>query len=129
MPTWLSYVSLNLQTARVASNSPWMPGSTSRALGRSCDRTNGASRKAYSSGTLRLVRNQLELVGHTAELGKRTGFHLLHRPAAMHLHRGFGDADIEGNLLAQAAARHLNHDFAFPRAERGEALPEVRQSR
>ena len=77
---------------------------------------------------LRLVGNQLEPIGHSAELGKGAGLHLLHRPAAMHLHRRFRDADIEGNLLAQATARDLNHDLALPRAERGEALPEVRQS-
>ena len=35
----------------------------------------------------------------------------LHRPAAMHLHRGFGDAAIVGNLFAQAAARHLNGNW------------------
>src|SRR5215831_15276622 len=46
----------------------------------------------------------------------------------MYLHRGFGDADIVGDLFAQAAARHLNYDLALPRAERGKALPEVRQS-
>jgi hypothetical protein len=43
-------------------------------------------RKACRSGALRLVRNQLELVGYSAEFGKRTRFHLLHRPGAMHLH-------------------------------------------
>jgi hypothetical protein len=30
----------------------------------------------------------------------------------MHLHRGFGDADIVGNLFAQAAARHLNGNWS-----------------
>ena len=29
----------------------------------------------------------------------------------MHLHRGFGDAAIVGNLFAQAAARHLNGNW------------------
>src|SRR5215472_12574648 len=85
------------------------------------------SRKGASSGGL-LVSHQLELVSHSAELGKRTGFHLLHRPAAMYLHGSFGNADVVGNLFAQAAARHLNDDLALPRAQRGEALPEVRQS-
>src|SRR5580693_3308715 len=46
----------------------------------------------------------------------------------MHFHRGFSDADIEGNLFAEAAARNLNHDLALSGAERGEALPEVHQS-
>src|SRR5262249_61054613 len=77
---------------------------------------------------LRVVGQQLELVDHSAELWKRAGLHFLHRPAAMHLHRGFGDADIVGNLFAQASARDLNHDLALPRAERGKALLEVRQS-
>ena len=30
----------------------------------------------------------------------------------MHLRRGFGDADIVGNLFAQAAARHLNGNWS-----------------
>src|SRR5215471_7732680 len=67
-----------------------------------------------SSGALWLVRYELELVGHSAELGKRTGLHLLHRPAAVHLHGGFGDADIVGNLFAQAATRDLDHHLALP---------------
>src|SRR5207244_6277462 len=92
------------------------------------DRTNSASRKAYSSRALRLIWHQLELVGHPAELGKRTGLHLLHRPAAMHLHRRFGDADIAGDLFAEAAARDLNHDLALPGAQRREALPDSDQS-
>src|SRR5260370_4253306 len=68
------------------------------------------------SGVLRLLRHKLELVGHSAELGKRTGVHLPHRPAAVDLHRGFGDADIAGNLFAQATACDLNHDLALPGA-------------
>src|SRR5262245_51515377 len=83
--------------------------------------------KACSSGALRLVRHQLKLVGHSAELRKRTGPHLLHGPAAMHLHRGFGDADIVSNLFAQTATRDLNHDFALPGAERPEPLPQGSQ--
>src|SRR4249920_1120076 len=80
------------------------------------------------SGALRLLGHQLEFIGHSAELGKRTGLHLLHRPAAMHLDCGLGDPDIKGNLFAKPAARNLNHDLALPGAERGETLPEVRQS-
>src|SRR3954470_9179333 len=71
--------------------------------------------KAHTLRALRRVRYKLELVSHPAKFWKRTGLHLLHRPAAMHLHRGFGDADIVGNLFAQAAARHLNYDLALPR--------------
>src|SRR5215475_6092850 len=82
-------------------------------------------RGAGGSGALRLLRHQLELVGHSAELGKRAGLHLLHGPAAMHLHRGFGDADIVGNLFAEAAARDLNDNLALPRSKRGEALLEI----
>src|SRR4051794_40870999 len=62
--------------------------------------------KTHTLRALRRVRYQLELVSHPAEFRKRTGPHLLHRPAAMHLHGGFGDADIVGNLFAQPAARH-----------------------
>jgi hypothetical protein len=79
------------------------------------------------SGVLRLLRHELELIGHSAELGKRTGVHLPRRPATVDLHRGFGDADIASNLFAQATARDLNHDLALP--GRFEALPEGGQNR
>jgi hypothetical protein len=65
---------------------------------------------------LLLPERRLELLDHSAELGKRTRVHFPHRPAAMHLHRGFGDAAIEGNLFAQATTRDLNHDLALPGA-------------
>ena len=41
----------------------------------------------------------IEEVRHPAELGKRTCVHLPHQVHAMNLHRGFGDADIVGNLF------------------------------
>jgi len=52
------------------------------------------------SGVLRLLRRQLEPVGHSA-------VHLPHRSPVVDLHRGFGNADIAGNLFAQATARDL----------------------
>src|SRR5215813_5837644 len=45
----------------------------------------------------------------------------------MHLHGGFGDANIAGNLFAKATARNLNHDLALPGTERREALPDSGQ--
>ena len=80
-----------------------------------------------SGTTLRRVGHELELYGHPAELGKRAGLHLLHRPASMHLHRSLGDPDIVGNLFAQAAASNLNNDLALPGTEGPEALPQNRQ--
>src|SRR6516165_7693727 len=44
----------------------------------------------------RLLWRQLEDVRHSAELWKRTGLHLSHQVGAMHLHRGFSDADVVG---------------------------------
>src|ERR1700676_1298264 len=46
----------------------------------------------------------------------------------MHLHGGFGNADIAGNLFAKAAVRDLNHDLALPGAQRLEAFREGGQS-
>src|ERR1700692_4959450 len=46
----------------------------------------------------------------------------------MHLHGGFGNADIACNLFAKAAVRDLNHDLALPGAQRVEAFPEGGQS-
>src|SRR6516225_8276229 len=46
----------------------------------------------------------------------------------MHLHGGFGNTDIACNLFAEAAVRDLNHDLAFPGAQRLESLPESGQS-
>ena len=84
--------------------------------------------KRIGLGVLRLVRHQLELVHQSAELGQRTSPHLLHRPATMHLHRGFGDADIKCNLFAETPTCNLDHDLPFPWAKGCEALPELRQS-
>src|SRR5271168_2404193 len=67
-------------------------------------------------GALWLLRHELESIDHSAELGKRTGVHLPHRPAAVDFHRGFRNADIAGNLFAKATAGDVNHDFAFPGA-------------
>src|SRR6266496_1631470 len=83
---------------------------------------------AVGSGVLRRLGYQFELVDHPAELGKRTGLHLPHRSTAMDLDRGFGNADIAGNLFAEAALCNLNHDLAFPWAQGREALPECGQS-
>ena len=69
------------------------------------------------SGALWLLGYKFELVDHSAELWKRTCLHLVHRPAAVDLHRSFGDADIAGNLFAEATARDLNHDLALPWAK------------
>src|SRR4051794_12419517 len=46
----------------------------------------------------------------------------------MHLHGGFGNADLAGNLFAKAAVRDLNHDLALPWAQRLETFPEAGQS-
>src|SRR5262245_6166681 len=94
----------------------WTAGAMTGVPDRS-DRANNTPRKVDSSGALRPVGHQLELVGHSAKLRERTRLHLLHRPASMHFHRSFGDTDIVSDLFAQAAARHLNHDLALPRAQ------------
>jgi len=80
---------MNLGLQAVANRPPDRRRSTRGAL------IEGGARKAGmpGSGVLRLHRHKLELVGHSAELGKRTGVHLPHRPAAVDLHRGFGDAN------------------------------------
>src|SRR6516164_3906367 len=65
-------------------------------------------------------RNELELVRHSAELGKRAGLHLPHQAAAVHLHGCFRDADVAGDLLGDAALRDLGHDLAFARSQRFE---------
>src|SRR6266446_554642 len=72
----------------------------------------------------RPLRDQIELVCHSAELGQRPGFHLPHQIAAMDLHCAFADAEITGDLFAEAAARDLDHDLAFSGAQRFEALPQ-----
>src|SRR5215475_13219056 len=73
------------------------------------------------------MRYQIEDVRHPAELGKGMSLHLPHEVGAMHLHRGFGDADIVGNLLVQATGHDMEHDLTLARAERVEALSEPSQ--
>jgi hypothetical protein len=45
----------------------------------------------------------------------------------MHLHRGFGDADIVGNLFVQATGQDAEHDFMLAGAEYVETLLERSQ--
>src|SRR4029450_5648157 len=45
----------------------------------------------------------------------------------MHLNRGFGDADIAGNLFIEATGRDQEHDLSLTGAERVEALSERTQ--
>src|SRR5215472_1476357 len=80
-----------------------------------------------SGGTLRLRSPHIEGVRHPAKLGKRTRLHLPHQVGAMHLHRGFGDADIVGNLLVQATGHNMEHDVTLAGAERVETFPERSQ--
>src|SRR4029453_7117865 len=79
-------------------------------------------------GALGLFWSHLKHIGHSAEFGKRTGLHLPHQVGAMHFHRGFGDADIVGNLFVEATSRDQDHDFPLAGAERVETLPELTQS-
>src|SRR3984885_15894092 len=73
------------------------------------------------------VGSQFELVGHPAELGKRTRLHFAHQPAAVNLYRSFSNTQVACNLLAKAAADDLNHDIALPGTQRCEALRESDQ--
>jgi len=59
------------------------------------------------SGALRLLGHQFELVRHSAELGNERDSIFPHRSAAVDLTVALGDADIAGNLLAEATARDL----------------------
>src|ERR1700733_13087136 len=99
-----------------------LKGRQSRAAGPSAQRAVSRTRRkkidTSDSGVLRLLGCQFELVRHSAQLGKRTGLHLVHQTAAMHLHGGFGNADIARNLFAKAAMRDLRHDLALPGAQR-----------
>src|SRR5215475_11863784 len=66
----------------------------------------------------------MEGVRHPAELRKRMRLHLPHQVGAMHLNRGFGDADIVGNLLVQATGHDMEHDVPLAGAECVETFPE-----
>jgi hypothetical protein len=45
----------------------------------------------------------------------------------MHLHRGFGDAHLAGNLLVQPALCDLNQNRALTRSQYFESCPEHAQ--
>src|ERR1700733_5351192 len=70
---------------------------------------------------------QIELVGHAAELGQRGRLHLPHHVASMNLDGDFADAEIEGNLLAEPTPYDVNHDLTFTGGQRFEALSERTQ--
>src|SRR5215472_9552945 len=65
---------------------PW------KALARAADRARRKEDGCAGLRAPRLLSYELELVRHMAELRKRTDVHLPHRPAAVDLHRGLGDA-------------------------------------
>jgi hypothetical protein len=46
----------------------------------------------------------------------------------MHLQGLFGDANVVGNLLVEAAGSGLDHDLTFARAQRFKTLPECFES-
>src|SRR5262249_18796878 len=71
--------------------------------------------------------HQIQDIRHPAELGKRTRLHLPHQVGAMHLHCGFGDADMAGSLLVQVTGHNMEHDVPLAGAKRVEALPERSQ--
>ena len=78
-------------------------------------------------GALSRFWPQLEHIRHSAELGKRTRLHLSHQVGAMHLHRGYRDAYVAGNLFIEATGRDLDHDLTLAGAERIETRPERTQ--
>jgi|SoiMethySBSTD1v2_1073268.scaffolds.fasta_scaffold247999_4 hypothetical protein len=59
------------------------------------------------------LRYKLEFVGHSAELWQCRGLRLPHHVTAMDLHCDFADADITGNLFAEAAPHDLDRDLAL----------------
>src|SRR6516225_7879890 len=79
------------------------------------------------SGALRFRWYQIENARHPTELRNGTSLHLPHQVRAMHLHRGFGDADIVGDLFVQATGHDMKHNLSFPRAKAIESLPECSQ--
>jgi hypothetical protein len=82
-------------------------------------RVHGFTKKTRSHfadlGRLRFL-HQLKLVRHSGELAQRPGFHLARQITAMDFHRSLADAKISGNLLAEAAAHDVDHNFTFSRA-------------
>ena len=119
---WLRCLSLDLETAQRKGTFVTSTREQNRQ-GEGClpltarpdgiDRVKGRDDGHVNLGTLRLLRYQAELGGHSAELGKRTGVHLPHRVAAVDLHRWFADTNIAGNLFAKATSCDLNHDFTL----------------
>jgi hypothetical protein len=70
---------------------------------------------------------EVELVGHSAEVWKGRCLDLVHHVAAMNLHRGLGNAHVAGNLLVEPSPHHLNKNCAFTWRQLSETRPERAQ--
>src|SRR6266481_2353597 len=72
----------------------------------------------------RLFRCEVQLVGHPGQLRQGSRLHLSHDLAAMHFYSDLADADVEGDLLVEAASHHQGHHLALPGGKSLEARPQ-----
>ena len=56
------------------------------------------------------------------QFSERGRLHLAHDVAAMELDRDFADAEVEGDLLVEASARHFTQDLPLARRQRRKPL-------
>src|SRR6266481_4995751 len=61
----------------------------------------------------RLFRCEVQLVGHPGQLRQGSRLHLSHDLAAMHFYSDLADADVEGDLLVEAASHHQRHHLTL----------------
>jgi hypothetical protein len=72
--------------------------------------------------SLRAVGNP-EALGHSDEIGKRTGAHLSHHFSAVRLHGDLTRPELRSDLLVQQTGDDESHHFAFARSQRRVAMP------
>src|SRR5690349_22366157 len=64
-------------------------------------------RRYVVDSALSAFRNKLELICHATQLRKRTGLHLSHQAAAMHLYGPLSETEIAGDLFGKSALRDM----------------------
>ena len=103
------------------------PAPAACLISRSCNRDDAVTHRARREW----VDRYLERPGHSHQLGKRSGTHLLHDLAAMNLDRDLADAQLGRGLFVEKAAHDQRQDLALARrqATKGaDATPPARLS-
>src|SRR5438046_434486 len=84
-------------------------------------------RESYVGVSLWLRPSDLERLGHSHQIGQRSGAHLFHGVAAVDLYRDLAHAHFGRDLLVHEPGGHERHHFTLAYRQSLEATPQLRE--